>query len=147
MHQWLLPSSSSAGLLLSATTSPRFFSFNAPSPSTASGSTNKSSSSPRRRHFDRQHVPGDGGDGHGGKSALGMAFFEAGEEVNAISQLVAFRRAKSCRRLNEKASEVERPLSELSSPPPPPSSDAPLPSTDDEPNRVRHPSLRRLWFH
>ena len=90
----------------------------------------------------------------------------AGEEIYAIGRLVAFRRAKSCRRRDERNSEVKEALPKSRDPkeavgdeeegtsmegevmilvkeenPTPPST-----PVKEEPLRIRHHSLRKWWF-
>nr|CDS33644.1 expressed protein [Hymenolepis microstoma] len=93
----------------------------------------------------QQHLP-----------AVPSAVIEAGEEISSVSRLVAFRRAKSCRRKNESGEEI---------PEPPPDrmpsqecldkvleeetqeTQSPLPTILNEiPTRGRHHSLKKWWF-
>ncbi|VDN99539.1 unnamed protein product [Rodentolepis nana] len=105
----------------------------------------------RQRRFsgdetqEKQHLP-----------AVQSAVIGAGEEMSSVSRLVAFRRAKSCRRKDESGEEI---------PEPPPDrmpsqecldkvleeetqeTQSPLPTILSEiPTRGRHHSLKKWWF-
>lgn len=92
--------------------------------------------------------------------SIQSAVFEAGEEIYSISHLVASRRAKSCRRRDDKVPEDEDELSKLPDRTPsqeclhpvleeqqPAGAPPSQPIGNEVSVRGRHHSLKKWWFH